>query len=128
LKVLLDTHALLWWLANDSRLSATAREVIAHVENEIWVSAVSAWEIATKARIGKLAGVERLLSDFDALMAREGFQLLAMSHRHAILAGGFNVAHRDPFDRMLVAQAMSEGAALLSNDAELAVFGVTLIW
>jgi PIN domain nuclease of toxin-antitoxin system len=126
-KVMLDTHALLWWLADDPRLSATAREVIANAENEIWVSAASAWEIATKARIGKLAGVTRLLSDFDALIASEGFKHLAMTHRHAILAGGFDVAHRDPFDRMLVAQAMSENAVLLSNDAELSAFGVALI-
>jgi PIN domain nuclease of toxin-antitoxin system len=74
--------------------------------------------------IGKLAGVARLLSDFDALIAGEGFKHLSMSHRHAILAGGFSVAHRDPFDRMLVAQAMSESAVLLSNDAELSAFGV----
>jgi PIN domain nuclease of toxin-antitoxin system len=126
-KVLLDTHALLWWFADDARLSATAREVIANADNEIWVSAASAWEIATKARIGKLAGVARLLSDFDALIAGEGFKHLAMTHRHAILAGGFSIAHRDPFDRMLVAQAMSESAVLLSSNAELSAFGVALI-
>ncbi len=78
MKVLLDTHPLLWWFADDLRLSAFARTSIEHSENEIWVSAVCAWEIATKARIGKLSGVDRLLAEFDALLAGCGFKHLAV--------------------------------------------------
>jgi PIN domain nuclease of toxin-antitoxin system len=127
-KLLLDTHALLSWCADDPRLSAAARAAIGHSEHEVLVSAASAWEIATKARLGKLAGVERLLSDFAALMAADHFTLLPMSHAHALLAGSFAQAHRDPFDRMLAAQALIEDAQLVTNDAALDAFGVRCVW
>ena len=128
MKLLLDTHALLWWFADDVRLSAVARSMIASADIEIWVSAASAWEISTKARIGKLSGVDRLLAEFDSLLMLAGFKHLTITHRHAILAGGFKAQHRDPFDRMLAAQAMTEQAILLSNDSELTAFGVVLAW
>ena len=128
MRLLLDTHALLWWCANDQRLSAEARRVIALSANEVLVSAASAWEIATKARIGKLAGVERLLSNFDELMEADRFVRLPITHRHALLAGRFEVEHRDPFDRMLASQAMLENATLISNDPALGAFGVATLW
>ena len=128
MKVLLDTHALIWWSSNDPRLSMVARELIQNPDTQVLVSAASAWEIATKARLGKLHGVQRLLSDFDALLAADGFTHLPITHQHALLAGSFDLAHRDPFDRMLAAQALIENAVLLSNDPELRVFAVATHW
>lgn len=128
MRLLLDTHSLLWWSADDPRLSTAAREAIALDSNEVLVSAASAWEIATKARIGKLKGVERLLANFEAIMAADKFTLLAMSHSHALLAGSFVHDHRDPFDRMLAAQALIEGATLITDDAALRGFGASTLW
>lgn len=128
MKILLDTHTLLWWLNNDHRLSAFAKQTIESESNEILVSAASAWEIATKARIGKLLGVQRLISDFDNLIFTKGFKHLAISHRHALLAGGFDSTHRDPFDRILAAQAKIENAAFLTNDPAMNAFEVSLVW
>jgi PIN domain nuclease of toxin-antitoxin system len=127
-KLLLDTHTLLWWSANDQRLSATAREAIALGSNEVLVSAASAWEIATKARIGKLKGVERLLFHFEALMSADHFVLLPMSHPHVLLAGSLAHEHRDPFDRMLAAQALIEDATLVTNDSTLRTLGARTLW
>ena len=128
MKLLLDTHTLLWWSADDQRLSTAAREAIALGSNEVLVSAASAWEVATKARIGKLKGVERLLSNFEATMAADNFVLLAMAHSHALLAGSLAHEHRDPFDRMLAAQALIEDATLITDDATLRGFGARTLW
>lgn len=97
-------------------------------DHRILISAASVWEIATKARIGKLHGLQRLLSDFDALLDADGFGHLAIRHDHARLAGAFELPHRDPFDRMLAAQALIEEAVLLSNDAAVAAFGCETRW
>ena len=128
MKLLLDTHTLLWWYADDARLSAAARAAIRQTEREVLVSAASAWEIATKSRLGKLGGVERLLSGFASLMETDGFVLLPMTHAHALLAGSFAQAHRDPFDRMLAAQALIEDATLVTNDSALDAFGLRTLW
>jgi len=122
-KVLLDTHTLLWWYANDPRLATYASDIIRARSTEVLVSAASAWEIATKAKVGKLSGIECLTSDFDTLFVRGGFKHLAVTHHHALLAGSFVHVHRDPYDRMLAAQGLIEDALLLSNDAELKAFG-----
>lgn len=128
MKLLLDTHALLWWCADDARLSPAARGAIQQPANDVFVSAASAWEISTKARLGKLSGVQRLLSGFEELMAADHFVLLPMTHQHALLAGGFTLEHRDPFDRMLASQALIEGATLLTNDPALQAFGADTLW
>ena len=104
------------------------RELVQDRGNEVLISAACAWEIATKARIGKLLGVQRLLADFDQLMAADNFTHLPMTHRHALLGGSFDVPHRDPFDRMLAAQAVLEGATLLTNDAQLSMFEIATHW
>jgi len=97
--VLLDTHALLWWLSGDTLLTKSARKTIADTKNGVYVSAASAWEIATKVRLGKLPTAVDLVSDFDGLLARELFQTLSISAEHAIRAGLLPGPHRDPFDR-----------------------------
>jgi PIN domain nuclease of toxin-antitoxin system len=128
MKLLLDTHALLWWLADDARLSAPARTAISDPAATVLISSASVWEIATKARLGKLSGVQRLLTDFDAVMAAEQFVVLPISAKHSLVAGQFLAPHRDPFDRMLAAQAIIEGALLVSNDQALLEFEARLLW
>ncbi len=130
MKLLLDTHALLWWWTNDARLSEAARAAIADETNDIWVSAASAWEIATKHRLGKLQEAADAVSRFNDLVAADGFNHLAMNYLHALRAGGYTHEHRDPFDRMLVAQAALEGATLVSCDPVIAQMGVgvRLLW
>ena len=128
LKLLLDTHALLWWWKDDARLSARAAAAIADDAHTVLVSAASAWEIATKYRIGKLPGAEVALRDFNDLIVADGFTHLAVSYQHALKAGGFDSAHRDPFDRMLAAQALIEGATLVTDDAVMNVFAAKCLW
>lgn len=126
--VLLDTHVLIWWWTEDDRLSDEAAEVIANAENRIVVSAASAWEIATKDRIGKLGELSGLGDRFAELVGSHGFSHLSIDHRHATWAGGHRSSHRDPFDRMLAAQAHLEGLALVSRDRAFDDLGVDTIW
>lgn len=128
MKLLLDTHALLWWWKSDSRLSKRAAEAMTDENNEILVSAASAWEIATKHRLGKLPGVERAIREFHDLVVADGFSHLAVSYRHALLAGGITAVHRDPFDRMLAAQSEIEEALLVTDDAAMSGLGVKTYW
>lgn len=125
---LLDTHVLLWWLFHDRHLSATATKLIANPENRIEVSSASAWEIATKHRLGKLDGVEALCQDFPGWLAKAGFDALPISIAHAQRAGSWEHAHRDPFDRMLAAQSELEDIPLVTSDRALRTFGVTVVW
>lgn len=127
-RLLLDTHALLWWWKGDPRLSQKAAAAIADEANTVFVSAASAWEIATKHRIGKLPGVEDALREFNQLITADGFSHLAVAHNHAIKAGGFEAEHRDPFDRMLAAQAIVEGAALVTDDSAMKLLRVKCFW
>jgi PIN domain nuclease of toxin-antitoxin system len=128
LKLLLDTHALIWWLAGDETLSRCAREAIGDEANSVAVSAASAMEVATKFRIGKLPAAALLARDFEAIIAGQGFAELSITVRHARLAGEMNIAHRDPFDRLLIAQAQAEDMALVSNEALFDGFAVKRIW
>lgn len=128
MKLLLDTHALLWWWKDDPRLSMRAASAITDENNTVFVSAASAWEIATKHRIGKLPGAESAVRQFNDLLIADGFGHLAVSYHHALMAGGFAIKHRDPFDRMLAAQSIIEGATLVSNDAKLKLFRVKRLW
>lgn len=128
MKFLLDTHALLWWLDDDSRLSANARSVIAQTANTIMVSSASGWEIATKFRLGKLPGAQILMPDIGACVTKAGFTLLPIDMRHAQRAGSWPQTHRDPFDRMLAAQSDIENLPLISRDEALQVFGVAIYW
>lgn len=128
MRLLLDTHALIWWLAGDDALSLRAREAIADEGNAVAVSAASAMEVATKFRIGKLTNAALLAQDFEAVIAEQGFDELAISVHHARLAGEMNIAHKDPFDRLLIAQAQAEDMTLVSNEALFDGFAVKRLW
>ena len=125
---LLDTHALLWWLAGDERLSHRGRELIGKMDSKVIVSAASAWEICTKARLGKLPGAEALASDVRSAVAKQGFTELDITFAHAERAARLPGTHRDPFDRMLAAQAHALDVPILSTDPLLDGFGVCRIW
>ena len=128
MRLLLDTHALLWWLDGDRRLSLKARRAIASDSNSILVSAVSAWEITTKARLGKLPGATDVAADVAACLAGQGFLSLDITMLHAQRAGSLPGAHRDPFDRMLIAQSQMEDVALVSDDEAFDTFDVRRYW
>lgn len=126
--LLLDTHAWLWWLSDDSRLSRAARAGIADIDDDAFVSAASAWEIATLTRLGKLPEAPWIASRFGELAASNGFAHLPVNHRHALRAGGFEAPHRDPFDRMLAAQSEVEDLVLVTRDLAFAHFDVQVLW
>ncbi len=128
MRVLLDTHALLWWVGDSTRLSATAFGVIDDESNEMFVSAASAWEIATKHRIGKLPEAEALATDVAGCIANEGYEALAISVADAERAGRLPGHHGDPFDRMLIAQALGHDLAIVSVDAAFDRYGVNRLW
>lgn len=128
MRLLLDTHTLIWWLTEDSSLPASARKLIASRNSEVLVSAASAWEIATKVRLDRLDVAADLARDFGRYLARERFESLSISTEHGIRAGSLPGSHKDPFDRMLVAQAQIESLAIVSNDALLDGYGVSRLW
>ena len=125
---LLDTHALLWWLSDDPGLSPAARKTIAETRNTLFVSAASAWEIATKVRLGKLPTAGDLASNFTDQVEREGFHLMAISAAHGIRAGLLPGPHKDPFDRMLIAQSQAENLPIISNESVFEAYGVRRLW
>ena len=128
MRVLLDTHALLWWMADSRRLSTTAHQSIANEANDVLVSAASAWEISTKFRIGKLPGGETIASDIAGRVTHQGFTALVIDHADAERAGRLPGPHRDPFDRMLIAQALARGLPVVSLDEVFDRYGVNRIW
>lgn len=119
-RVLLDTHAILWWLADDIRLGPIAREVIGDERNEAFVSAASSWEISIKRSLGKLDAP----GDLGSIVEEEGFSPLAITFFHGERAVALALLHPDPFDRMLIAQAQAEGLEIVTADARLAEYGV----
>jgi len=127
-RALLDTHALLWWLSDDPALSRTARNTIADTANSLLVSAASAWEIATKVRLGRLPTASDLTADFPGHIEREGFVFSPISPQHGIRAGLLPGPHKDPFDRMLIAQAQTEGIPIVSNERTFDRYGILRIW
>ena len=128
MRVLIDTHVLLWAVGGDKRLSRKAHAVLSSFENEVFVSAVSAWEIATKYRLGKLPTAGALAGNINAIVEQLGFRPLAISLGHAERAGALPGAHRDPFDRMLIAQSQAENLPLVSNERLFDAYGIRRIW
>ena len=128
MRLLLDTHALVWWLTDSPQLPATVRQQIADPDNTVLVSAATAWEIATKFRLGKLPSMEPVAADIEQHVRAEGFQPLTVAMRHAQRAGSLPGPHKDPFDRMLIAQALEEGCTLISNEAVFDQYVVPRAW
>ena len=128
MRLLLDTHAFLWWLAGSGRLLLPARRAIADKENGVLISAASAWETTTKYRLGKLPDAAAVALDFGGAVADQGFEELAISLEDASLAGSLSGPHRDPFDRMLIAQALSGNLVLVSRETIFDQYGVRRLW
>jgi PIN domain nuclease of toxin-antitoxin system len=128
MRLLLDTHALLWWANNDPQLSRVARTHIQDVRNHVQVSAASVWEIAVKFRNGRLPSAKKFVAELPEYLRLQNFQELPITLEHALRAGLLPGPHRDPFDRMLVAQALEENLALLSNDQALDGYGARRVW
>ena len=125
---LLDTHTLLWWLFDEPRLSQVARGIVADPANTILVSSASAWEIATKHRLGRLPSAQVLVQDIAGWVQKAGFRALPITMEHAQRASGWPQPHCDPFDRMLAAHSAIEGAPLITDDAALRAFGLQVVW
>jgi PIN domain nuclease of toxin-antitoxin system len=126
-RILLDTHTLIWWATDDSALSKRARRQIAQTP-DVLVSAASAWEMAIKVSLGRLPSALDLLSNFENSLSTRGFQILTITAAHGIRAGLLPGPHKDPFDRMLIAQAQAENLAVLSNDLVFDRYGLNRIW
>ena len=128
MRVLLDTHAFLWWIADSPKLSDDAREIIANEQNEPVFSVVSAWEIAIKAGVGKLelpGSPEKFVTE---QLSRNALDILPIHVRHALGVHGLPDHHRDPFDRLLIAQAMAENIAILTADPLVTTYPVQTVW
>ena len=128
MRYLLDTHTLLWWMFDDPKLSTAARQTIAEPDHEILVSAASAWEIATKHRIGKLPEAGDIVQPLPTYLRRARFTELGIAVEHALLAGNLPGPHRDPFDRMLMAQATISNTPLITTDSIFRDYGVQVLW
>lgn len=128
MRLLLDTHALIWWMTNDSQLGPAARRAISDPATQVFVSAASAWEIATKYRLGKLPSMASVVHTLEVDVAKQGFDTLPIAFSHAQRAGLLAGEHRDPFDRMLIAQALTEGMPLATDETLFEQFGVARIW
>jgi PIN domain nuclease of toxin-antitoxin system len=128
MRLLLDTHVLIWWLADEPMLSKRVRDLLREKRTEAFVSSASGWEIATKFRLGRLPHARALLRDMDDTLRREGMGVLPISLQHALAAGLIDSPHRDPFDRMLAAQSMIEGMPLVTNDRVLQMLAREHIW
>ena len=114
---LIDTHILLWWVFDNPKLDESSRAIIANPDHLIIVSSATAWEIATKYRIGKLSKAKNLVENYEQVLSQAGFSELPITTAHALRAGSLPVAHRDPFDRMLMAQAELEDLPILTYDS-----------
>lgn len=128
MRLLLDTHAFLWWLDGNRRLPPRVRRLIGDDTNAVFVSAASAWEIATKFRIGRLPGAGDVAADIAGCIASQGFVGLDITVPHAQRAGGLPGTHQDPFDRMLIAQSQMEDLPVVSNDVVFDDYGVNRVW
>lgn len=122
-RLLLDTHALLWWLSGDSNLGVETQAAIADPRNEVYVSAASTWEVSIKRSLGKLTAPD----DMDAIVEDEGFSKLPITLFHGDQAGLLPEHHKDPFDRMLIAQAQAEGLVIVTSDEKIALYPVRVM-
>jgi PIN domain nuclease of toxin-antitoxin system len=127
-RYLLDTHAFLWWAVDDPRLSPRFREILKDPANDIYFSAASAWEIAIKHRLGHLRFSEDAGRYVSEQIAGNGFMTLSIDVRHALHVSTLPLIHRDPFDRLLIAQSQLEDLRLLTADPAITAYGIPTIW
>ena len=125
---LLDSHALLWWWFDPDRLSRAVYSLLIDPTREVWVSAASLWELSLKHHQGKLPELAAVITEVSQLLQADGFQPLSISIAHGLRAGGYQQPHRDPFDRMLAAQAELESLVLITADPQLANFPCQTLW
>lgn len=128
MRLLADTHAVLWYLLGKTVLPEIVRRAFDDDANEVFVSAASAWEITTKHRLGKLPEAQAIALSVERHLRDRGFEPLPITMAHAETAGGLSGAHRDPFDRMLIAQSLLENLVLVSNETRFDTFGVKRLW
>lgn len=127
-RLLLDTHVLVWWWAHDPRLTVTAFGALSDRRNDVYVSAASAWEVATKARLDRIRGSESAIAQFHEGVTAELFRHLPITYVHGRRAGSYPSSHSDPFDRMLAAQAEVESLTLVTADSAFNDFPVEVLW
>lgn len=128
MRLLLDTHAFIWWFSGNARLSASARQAIADEDNDVLISAASAWEIATKYRARRLPDAEGLAEDITGHIANENFEGLPITVEDAARAGALPGPLRDPFDRLLIAQALGRNLVFISIETLFEQYGVRRLW
>ena len=128
MRLLIDTHVLIWTFHDQSQISRNAELLIKSTANNVFVSAATAWEIAIKVRSGKLSFDRQFLADFDARVRALAFEPLHVTSAHAVTAGMLPGRHKDPFDRLLVAQAQVEQLAVVTRDPAIAVLGAQVVW
>lgn len=128
MRVMLDTHAFLWWSLDDDRLSGPAREVIRDGRNDVVVSVASIWEVAIKARKGKLDLPMAVDAYVEDRLRRNRWSTLAVDVQHAVRAAALPMIHADPFDRVLVAQAQVESLPIVTTDAAITRYDIETIW
>lgn len=128
MRLLIDTHVLIWWVKDASLISSKVREILADEQNIITVGAASAWEIATKVRIGKLSFPQGFLDTFNGSVRALGFESLDITSVHAVTGAQLVGDHKDPFDRLLAGQAICEGLILVSADPAIKRLGVDTLW
>jgi len=128
MKVVLDTHAFLWWITDDDRLSAHARSIIVNRENELYLSAATGWEIAIKAKLGRIHLPGRVDSFIAKQLELNDIFSLPIHMSHALNVYNMPNYHRDPFDRLIIAQAQLEKMSILTMDPQMARYGVKVVW
>ena len=128
MRLLLDTHALIWWWKNDPHLPQSARSAMIDPDHQVFVSAATGWELATKVRKGHLAGLRSSLPTFSEDVIRDGFHHLCITAKHGVHGGSLPGPHKDPFDRVIAAQAILEDCTVVTCDAAIAAFGCKVLW
>jgi PIN domain nuclease of toxin-antitoxin system len=128
MRLILDTHTLLWFLAGDPRLSAQARNLIADMGNQVATSVASLWEIVIKVSLGKLTLASPFAELIPEQLARNDIDVLPITIQHLATLGGLPFHHRDPFDRLIIAQAISEGLPVVTSDARFSEYGQQVLW
>ena len=128
MRVLLDTSTFLWWITDSDRLGERVRQVLTDEQNEVWFSVASGWEIVIKAGLGRVSFTKDPEEFIPEQISANGFQILPIQLRHALKISALPSVHRDPFDRLLVAQALVEDLTILSGDSRIAAYPVDVLW